>query len=364
MSTGRAKPLRALLIGALPPQEPSDANPVGGAAVNFEDMVTQLKRRDIDVTVVDISRPRVNLGVRQLWHNFVTVAGLIRRVAGRVLFNDIVVVHISAKSVWWLGSGLWFMCTAFRRPVVLKFIGGDFAQVYDGYSAAKRRWASATYLRCALILVQTRAIKKRFSEHDNVQWFPNTRDTRGSGESPRDVARRFIFVSQLRMEKGLREAVEACRELPRDCCLNVYGPIMANTDLSVFDGQNRSAYRGVLAQGEVPGALDRHDVLVLPTYWDVEGYPGIVLEALQCGLPVIATTWGSIPEVVEDSKSGLLVEPRSTVAVRMAIERVIDDPDLYGALCAGARRRGDFFRSPKWYGDLANTLTRLARRGC
>ena len=364
MSADTGRPLRALLIGALPPQEPSAANPVGGAAVNFEDMVTQLKRREIDMTVVDISRPRVNLGLRQLWHNFVTVAGLIRRVAGRVIFNDIVVVHISAKSVWWLGSGLWFICTAFRRPVVLKFIGGDFARIYDGYSAAKRRWANATYLRCTLILVQTKAIKKRFSEYDNVQWFPNTRDTRGSGESPRDVARRFIFVSQLRMEKGLREAVDACRELPSDCCLNVYGPIMANTDLSVFDGQQRSVYRGVLAQGEVPRALERHDVLVLPTYWDVEGYPGIVLEALQCGLPVIATTWGSIPEVVEDGKSGLLVEPRSTVAVRTEIERVIDDPELYRALCAGARRRGDFFRSPKWYGDLANTLTRLARRGC
>ena len=361
MSANTGPPLRALLIGALPPQEPSAANPVGGAAVNFEDMVTQLKRREIDVTVVDISRPRVNLGVRQLWHNFVTVAGLIR-VAGRVLFNDIVVVHISAKSVWWLGSGLWFICTAFRRPVVLKFIGGDFARIYDGYSAAKRRWANATYLRCALILVQTKAIKKRFSEYNNVQWFPNTRDTRGTRESPRDVARRFIFVSQLRMEKGLREAVDACRDLPSDCCLNVYGPIMANTDLSVFDGQHRSAYRGVLAKEEVPRALERHDVLVLPTYWDVEGYPGIVLEALQCGLPVIATSWGSVPEVVEDGKSGLLVEARSTPAVWAAIERVIDDPELYRALCAGARRRGEFFRSRRWYDDLANALMRLARR--
>lgn len=364
MSAGTGRPLRALLIGALPPQEPSAVNPVGGAAVNFEDMVTQLERREIDVTVVDISRPRVNLGLRQLWHNFVTVAGLIRRVAGRVIFNDIVVVHISAKSVWWLGSGLWFICTAFRRPVVLKFIGGDFARIYDGYSAAKRRWANATYLRCALILVQTKAIKKRFSERDNVQWFPNTRDTRGSGESPRDVARRFIFVSQLRMEKGLREAVDACRDLPSDCCLNVYGPIMANTDLSVFDGQDRSTYRGVLAKEEVPRALERHDVLVLPTYWDVEGYPGIVLEALQCGLPVIATTWGSIPEVVEHGKSGLLVEPRSTAAVRKAIERVVRDPELFQSLSVGAPRRGAIFRSPKWYDELAKTLRRavLAER--
>lgn len=362
MTDGIARPLRALLIGTLPPQEPSSVKPVGGTAVNFADMVTHLKRCTVEVTVVDISRPRVNLGIRQLWYNFVTVASLIWRVMRRFLFNDVVVVHVSAKSVWWLGAGLWLMCTAFRRPVVLKFIGGDFASVYDSYSAAKRRWANATYLRSALILVQTKAIKKRFPEHDNVRWFPNTRDTRLSEPTPREVARRFIFVSQLRMEKGLREAVDACRDLPRDCFLNVYGPIMANTDLSVFDGHDRSEYRGVLAQADVPDVLARHDVLVLPTYWKVEGYPGIVLEALQCGLPVIATSWGSVPEVVEDGYSGLLVEPRSTAAVRTAIEHVIGDPELYRALCAGARRRGEFFRGAKWYDHLAATLTHLSQR--
>ena len=192
-------------------------------------------------------------------------------------------MHISAKSAWWLGSGLWLICAAFRRPVVLKFIGGDFAKIYDGYSVAKRRWANATYMRCALILVQTKAIKKRFQNRQAVRWFPNTRDTRGSGAAPRSAARRLIFVSQLRMEKGLREAVEACRDLPSGCCLNVYGPTMANTDLSVFDGQDKAVYRGVLRRGEVADALERHDVLVLPTYWEVEGHPGIVLEALQCG---------------------------------------------------------------------------------
>ena len=117
-------------------------------------------------------------------------------------------------------------------------------------------------------------------------------------------------------------------------------------------------------QEEVPDALARHDVLVLPTYWEVEGYPGIVLEALQCGLPVIATTWRSVPEVVEHGKSGLLVPPRSAAAVRTAIERVTTDPDLYRALRAGAQQRGDFFRSPKWYDALAATLTHVARPRC
>lgn len=361
-SSRRAGRLRLLCIGPLPPRAPSAANPVGGAAMVFRELVTQLQRRSMDADVVDVSRPRVHLGVWQIWHDCATAARLAWQASVRIRRCDLVIAHVSPRSAWWLGSGVWLLGAAARRPVVLKFFGGDFAQKYDGCSAARRWWANATYLRCALLLVETKAIERRFRNRKAVRWFPNTRDTRDPGAAPGSAARRFVFVSQLRMEKGLREAVEACRDLPDDCCLNVYGPVMPNTDLGVFEGQDRSVWRGALAPGDVPDVLARHDVLVLPTYWEMEGYPGIVLEALQCGLPVIATSWGSVPEVVEDGKSGLLVEPRSTAAVRAALRRVIGDPELYRALCAGARRRGEFFRSGKWYDGLAAGLLRIAGR--
>ena len=87
-----------------------------------------------------------------------------------------------------------------------------------------------------------------------------------------------------------------------------------------------------------------------------------MLEALQCGRPVISTSWGSVPEVVEDGTSGLLVAPRSTAAIREAIRRVVGDPKLYRALCTGARQRGDFFRSATWYDQLATELTQITAR--
>ena len=56
---------------------------------------------------------------------------------------------------------------------------------------------------------------------------------------------------------------------------------MANTDLSVFDGQDKAVYRGVLRSGEVADVLERHDVLVLPTYWDVEGCSATIKMRMQ-----------------------------------------------------------------------------------
>ena len=56
---------------------------------------------------------------------------------------------------------------------------------------------------------------------------------------------------------------------------------MPNTDLSLFDGHATATYGGVLSPDEIPKVLVQHDVLVAPSYWNAEGYPVIILEALQ-----------------------------------------------------------------------------------
>ena len=201
---------------------------------------------------------------------------------------------------------------------------------------------------------------QRFAGRASVQWFSNTRDVAAPPIVYRPRVRKLLFVAQLRMEKGLGETLDACRHLPADCHLNVYGPPMPNTDFGMFDRHERATYRGVVGSSEIPAVLMDHDLLLLPSYFGAEGYPGIVLEALQCGRPVIATWWRSIPEVVEHEESGLLVKPRSSSALKEAILRVLEDPALYARLCAGARERGEFFRSGRWYDRLADDLRGVA----
>ena len=351
---------KLLLVGPVPPAVGALTNPMGGTAVNFAEMVNQLGARGFDVSVVDITRARVNLRRWQVWrNNLATVVRVLRQVVVRIQRCNLVVLNISAGTAWTLGSCLWVLCKICRRPMVLRIFGGDFAARYGRYGRLIRWWADQTYMRCALVFVQTREIFRRFQNHKNVRWFANTRDVCSPTVEQRLPISRFVFISQLRMEKGLRETLDACRELPAHCELNVYGPLMPNTDLSLFDSHPTATYRGVLMPSAVPEVLVQHDVLLLPTYWESEGYPGIVLEALQCGRPVIATWWGSIPEVVEDEKSGLLVEPRSAKAVNGAMERLLNDGELYRRLCRGARARGEVFRSGVWYDMMATEIRRL-----
>jgi glycosyltransferase involved in cell wall biosynthesis len=78
------------------------------------------------------------------------------------------------------------------------------------------------------------------------------------------------------------------------------------------------------------------DVLVVPSV-GTEGLPLVVLEAMQRGIPVIATNTGGISEIVEHEVNGLVVPPGNAGEMTGALSRMLSSPILYQRLSAGAR---------------------------
>ena len=123
----------------------------------------------------------------------------------------------------------------------------------------------------------------------------------------------------------LFEAFEAARATHPDIELTVIG-----------DGEDRdwveeNAARiggievlGYRSQSEVAKALERSDVLVLPSF--AEGVPVALMEAMVSGRPVIATRVGGVAELVEDGVSGRMVSPGNAQALTEAISDLAASP--------------------------------------
>ena len=81
--------------------------------------------------------------------------------------------------------------------------------------------------------------------------------------------------------------------------------------------------------------LAAFDLFILPS--NKEGIGGILLDAMDRALPLIASRVGGLPEIVHDGENGILIDPRSPDQLERAILRLYDDPDLRRAM--GARGR-------------------------
>src|SRR6202042_2740775 len=81
------------------------------------------------------------------------------------------------------------------------------------------------------------------------------------------------------------------------------------------------------------------EVAVVPSLY--EGFSLPAIEAMACGVALVATTGGALPEVVgTDGETGLLVPPDDPGALAAAIGRLLDDPDLRARLGDAGRQRG------------------------
>ena len=96
----------------------------------------------------------------------------------------------------------------------------------------------------------------------------------------------------------------------------------------------------VFLLGQVPDAhrfLPAFDIFVLPSV--KEGFPWVLIEAMAAKLPVVATNVGAVPEIIDDHKNGLLIEPRNSAELADKIKEILDNDYLRNELGIQAHQK-------------------------
>ncbi len=152
------------------------------------------------------------------------------------------------------------------------------------------------------------------------------------------------YVGRLVLYKGVGLLIEALAGLPHNCRLRIIGSGPDEAELRRLAVQkgvaDRVDFLPAVRTTEVPGALAEIDVLALPSLsqpnW-VEQFGRILIEAMSCGVPVVGSTSGEIPNVI--GEAGLIVPEGDVEALRVALERLAADAGLRGALGHAGRER-------------------------
>ena len=281
----------------------------------------------------------------------------------------------------------------FRIPLVLNFHGAELLLI------RKKKWVKPL-LKFAIGQAQAIFANSSFTagkikalRNVDVEWSPygTTLETRDESNAschpernvvkskdpvtivPHDVNGKFkiLFVGRHIERKGICYLIEAAKYLPRDkfeirivgvgdlteqlkqqaALLDERQKTKDERDVILSESEGSSQgnqpaniiFTGKLSPEDLANEYKTANVFVLPAIvdhkGDTEGLGVVLIEAMELGLPIVASNVGGIPDVVVDGKSGILVPEKDPVALADAFKRLEADATLIQKLLAGARKR-------------------------
>lgn len=324
--------------------------PLGGVRVSSQQTFFLLqKQKDVDYFAIEFSQPF-----------FSFLGNLIKNIP----------LFLKAKLILYQVNGLLsinenrFIFTIFLNKVFLKKMafrgfGGGIKNAWIEQTKNIKRLQIVLINQMSFMTLQTKVDYEYFLQNSIIKtklyWFPNTRPLTHYVNKREQVhiANRFCFVGKVWKEKGIDIIVSAAKKLPKEISIDIFGPITEDVLNQFFDNANitenhaRVTYKGEIGRTRILETLASYHALLLPTRWVTEGHPGIILESFSVGLPVIASNWNGIPELLDES-SGILIDNQSDNELVNAIMKLHSDIHYYQKLKDGAKSRSYFFSLESW----------------
>lgn len=336
--------MRLLFLGAI-----NEGNvPRGGEEYKNQMLYQKLKLEDFKVEFID-----THLWSRKpmIWFK-ILLNVFVKR-------YDSIIISASSVSTFRFLKIIRLFRPSILNKITYLVVGGYYPQ---GIKEKKFDWR--VYINLKNIVVQGNLLKNILLGHSNltnVKVLPNFKSLTNFKAQllNKDDIFRFVYVGRISKSKGINEILEAITILKaKDFNFHVtfYGPVEDTFNLE----SSNASYGGILDiqtnSNEVYAKLSTYNVMLFPTYWKGEGFPGVLIDAFIAGLPVIATDWNMNKEIIEEGINGFLIKPKSTDALVQKMSWVMENKSNLSVISENNQRRANDYHIDNVMPNLLNLL--------
>lgn len=328
--------VKLLLVGSVPP-------PYHGQAVVTE-MVFGIEADNIEKECLNLrfSEDLESVGGLQLSKVKTLIYGWYCILGYRLL-------NLRSKPVLYYCAGSANWTPLVRDVILLGTVGKLFSKrVIHYHSGGLPEWFAENRLACFLgrwayggawkSLALAEAVEVPCFGDTQKVIVPNGLDVVFS-DNERDEDTELLYVGALRETKGVGVILEALAYLKEKkttgWCMNFVGewaiPDEKKRWLQFITDQSLGEYvkfSGRLTGNDKWAAYAKASLFLFPSHYESENQPLVVIEAMGMGLPVVATSWRGIPELLEAGKTGYLIDVKDNIALADQVEELLKAPGI------------------------------------
>lgn len=337
---------KILFVGSLPNRR---KNSIGGATSLFQNLIDYCTHKKVSFSI---------LTANVFGLTFFSIPDFIRVVLWgfyKTIQAEIIMVNVSKRGIYTTAPYFVMLAKLFRRKVVVRAFGGSLDIELTKSTGIKRRLMLWVIRNADILFAETKILVQFLKEYNsNTQWLSNSREPQKAMIIRPAFSKKFAFIGQVKTSKGIDSILQVQKQLSSDYLIDIYGPIFEDKYNFL---QKKTFYKGILEKKEVLPTLQQYDVLLLPTHYEGEGYPGVIIEAYSLGIPCVTTKWRAIQEIVDDKHTGFLISPQSASALQSAIIKF--NTQNYSLMSIAAKEKFKDFNSDIVNANLIQLLERV-----
>ena len=288
--------------------------------------------------------------IKRFFYGIAEFIPLLRKLRKILLLGKYDLIHItSSGSLGLIRDILMLRITRGNQTKsILHFHFGRIPELYKKNNWEKKLLDKTIRMADEIIVIDQSSFNTLINQgYKNIKLLPNPLGPEVEeiieNSSIKREKNKIVFAGHVVPTKGVFELVQACKDIA-DIEVHILGAVTAEMESRLYEtaGNNKTWLKitGEQDYETVIKEMLSANIFVLPTY--TEGFPNVILESMACGCPIIASSVGAIPEMLNidgDEPAGICIEPKNIEQLKSAIIKMLNYDKLASTYGSNAKKR-------------------------